>query len=141
MVATGLLTKGIELAYATASGGSYTKIDSLISTPDLGGDPNNIDVTTLDDGNYRYIPGLLDYGSLDFTFLYDNSSAESNYRILRGLEESGDVIYWQLTFPDGTAFTFSGQVTTKVSGGEPDNRIEFVASIALNSSMEVANPA
>ena len=46
----GVLTKGIELGYKTeSSGGTYTKIAGLKEFPDMGGAPEQIDITTFDD--------------------------------------------------------------------------------------------
>lgn len=139
-VVTGILSKGIELHYATTSGGDYTNIPGLKSCPDLGGTANKVDVTTLADGNYRYINGVKDFGDLAFQFLYDNSGAESNYRICRGLEEAENIVYFKVVFPDGTEFMFNGEVSTTITGASVDSAIEFSLAVTLNSDIEVTNP-
>jgi hypothetical protein len=78
---------------------------------------------------------------LAFKFLYDNSGATSNYRIVRGLEEAGSVVDWKVTFPDNTEFAFSGEVTTSIDGASVNNAITFTANITLNSDITVTNPA
>ena len=101
----GILSKGITLSYKKDS--QFAIIPDLQEVPDLGGSAEKVDVTTLADGNYKYINGIKDFGDLEFKFLYSNSGTESNYRICRGLEEAGKVVEWKVEFPDGTGFEFS----------------------------------
>lgn len=138
----GLLTKGITLGYKSGgSGSSYTTIPNLQASPMLGGTPERVDVTTLEDSNRKYIQGVKEYDELEFTFLYDNSGATSNYRVLRGLEEAGDVVDWEVSLPDGTKFHFSGEVATSINEAEVNAAITFVANITLNSDITVTNPS
>ena len=51
----GLLTKGITLGYKNGTGSSYTTIPNLQASPMLGGTPERVDVTTLEDSNRKYI--------------------------------------------------------------------------------------
>ncbi len=135
----GILTKGIKLSYKK-QGSTYEEILNLQECPDLGGTAEKVDVTVLADGNKKYINGVKDFGDLAFKFLYDNSGATSNYRIVRGLEEAGSVVDWKVTFPDNTEFAFSGEVTTSIDGASVNNAITFTANITLNSDITVTNP-
>lgn len=136
----GILTKGIKLSYKK-QGSTYEEIANLQECPDLGGTAEKVDVTVLADGNKKYINGVKDFGDLAFKFLYDNSGATSNYRIVRGLEEAGNVVDWKVTFPDNTEFAFSGEVTTSIDGASVNNAITFTANITLNSDISVTNPS
>lgn len=135
----GILTKGIKLSYKK-QGSTYEEILNLQECPDLGGTAEKVDVTVLADGNKKYINGVKDFGDLAFKFLYDNSGATSNYRIVRGLEDAGSVVDWKVTFPDNTEFAFSGEVTTSIDGASVNNAITFTANITLNSDITVTNP-
>lgn len=137
----GILSKGITLGYAVGSTETYTVIENLQACPNLGGAAEKVDVTTLADGNYKYINGIKDFGDLEFTFLYDNSGETSNYRIVRGLEEDGEMVNWEVSFPDGTKFHFSGEVATTTQGGDVNTALQFIATITLNSDIVVVNPA
>ena len=137
----GILSKGITLGYSKGSPDTYTVIPNLQSCPNLGGAAEKVDVTTLADGNYKYINGIKDFGDLAFKFLYDNEKATSNFRILRGLEESGKVVEWKVEFPDGTAFAFSGECSVAPSDGSVGGYIAFTLNISLNSDITVTNPA
>ena len=135
----GILTKGIKLSYKK-QGSTYEEILNLQECPDLGGTAEKVDVTVLADGNKKYINGVKDFGDLAFKFLYDNSGATSNYRIVRGLEEAGNVVDWKVTFPDNTEFAFSGEVTTSIDGASVNNAITFTANITHNSDITVTKP-
>lgn len=136
----GILTKGITLSYKK-DGSTYDVIANLQECPELGGTAENVEVTTLADGNKKYIKGIKDFGELAFKFLYDNSGAQSNYRIVRGLEEAGSVVDWKVTFPDNTAFAFSGEVTTAIDSAAVNAALTFTATITLNSDITVTNPS
>lgn len=136
----GILTKGITLSYKK-DGSNYAVIANLQECPELGGTAENVEVTTLADGNKKYIKGIKDFGELAFKFLYDNSGAESNYRVVRGLEEAGNIVEWKVTFPDNTTFAFSGEVTTAIDSAAVNAALTFTATITLNSDITVTNPA
>ena len=140
-MATGILSKGIKLGYSATNGSTYTDIPDLQEVPNLGGSAEKVEVTTLTDSNHRYINGIKDFGDLEFKFLYDNSTETSNYRVLKGLETTGAVTYWQVTFPDGTKFTFTGQVSTQIDSAAVNAALTFTATITLNSEISVTNPA
>ena len=135
----GLLTKDITLSYKKNS--SYEVLDGLQEVPSLGGTPDKVEVTTLSDGSRRYIKGIKDYGDLTFKFLYQNDTETSNFRVLRGLEESGKIVEWKVNFPDGTGFEFSGECTVAPSDGAVNAAITFNLTISLNSDIVVTNPA
>ena len=136
----GLLTKDITLSYKKDSSSSYEVLDGLQEVPSLGGTPDKVEVTTLADASRRYIKGIKDYGDLTFKFLYQNDTETSNFRVLRGLEESGKVIDWKVEFPDGTGFAFSGECTVAPSDGAVNAAITFNLTISLNSDITVTNP-
>ncbi len=130
----GILSKDVEFYL------DGTKVENLQEFPDLGGAAEQVDVTTLADGNYVYINGIKDFGTLEFTFLYDNSGQTSNYRVLRAAEEDGLSHECKVKFPDTTEFTFSGQVSTAVTGAGVNAALQFVATINLGSDIAVKNP-
>lgn len=134
----GLLSKGINLYYK--NGETYELIPNLQEVPELGGAAEKVDVTTLADGNYKYINGIKDFGDLAFKFLYDNSGETSNYRLCRGLEEAGNVVDWKVEFPDSTTFEFSGEASTAIDSAAVNAALTFTLNITLNSDIEVTHP-
>lgn len=136
-MATGILSKDTELFYDVS--GTPTQVTDLQEIPDIGATPEQVEVTTLEDSSKRYIAGLKDYGELSFTFLYDNSGATSNYRVLKSIE--GVIKDWELVLPDGTEFHFSGSPTVILGGAGVNAALTFTASITLNSDITVVDPA
>lgn len=134
----GLLSKGINLYYK--NGETYDLIPNLQEVPELGGAAEKVDVTTLADGNYKYINGIKDFGDLAFKFLYDNSGETSNYRLCRGLEEAGNVVDWKVEFPDSTTFEFSGEASTAIDSAAVNAALTFTLNITLNSDIDVTHP-
>lgn len=135
----GLLTKDTELQYK--SGATYTRIDYLMQVPDLGGDPERVEVTTLQDSVRKYIPGIQDPGDLDFQFLYDNETTTSNFRILKGLADAGTLGEFKIVFPDDTEWAFTAYVNVRMDSAAVNAALTFTASFNLQSDFVVTNPA
>lgn len=53
---------------------TYTKVCDITDFPDLGSLPEGVDATTLSDYMRKYIPGLIDTGSLSFSAQLDSST-------------------------------------------------------------------
>ena len=141
-MAHGILSKDVELQYSATESGTFAKLNGLFEFPDLGGEPDQIDVTNLSDSSFKYIHGLKDYGSLTFGFIYDGMGSGSNYKILRDLEEAGATIYWKVVIPaagdqgaTGITFSFTGVPAVYMSGTGVNSRLEFQLSVALDSDI------
>jgi hypothetical protein len=66
-----VISKGITLSYKGATG-EYTELTNLQEIPELGGDVEAIEITTLADAAHMYTDGIKNYGdSLAFKFLYE----------------------------------------------------------------------
>lgn len=134
----GVLTKGVELGYKTSGAGeTYTKIAGLQSFPDIGGAPDQIDITTLDDAMMHYMNGLKDAGSMEFTFLFDKENkSTSNYQVLCGLEDAGTAVSWEVKLPSGTKFHWDGEVAVTLSGAGVNEALHFTANIGIATDIE-----
>ena len=53
-----------------ASGGTYTKLVDIKEFPDLGGDPEMLETTTLSDKMQTFISGIQSMDGLSFTANY-----------------------------------------------------------------------
>ena len=135
---TGLLSKNTTLGYQTSGSTTYTTIANIMEVPEMGGKPDKVEVTTLADSNKRYIAGLTDPGDLAFKFLYDNSTATSAYRILKGLE--GQTTNYEVTYPDGTTHAFTAQVSVSMDAIKPSAALTFTATMLVNSAIVVTPP-
>lgn len=130
---TGLLNKGITLSL------DDEVLAGLQSTPDMGGTPENVEVTTFEDDAKRYIAGLKDFDSLEFKFLYDNGES-SAFRSLKAKETAGTIDPYKVTLPDGTSFAFNASVAVRLDAQEVNNPLTFTAALTLNSDITVTNP-
>ena len=145
----GILSKGISLGFSTAATPStYTNVANVQQIPSLGGDPEQVDVTCLADSNFQYIPGLKNFGELEFSLLFDNASGTSNFRQLKSLETAGTDAKWCVEFPDapsagahGTQFKFSGKCAVSTDEAGVNNAITFKLRIFLSSDLDVTDPA
>lgn len=106
----------------------------LKSTPDMGGKREKKEVTNLLDPARRYIAGLYKYDDLTFGFYYNSAEENPNvtggqvaaaYLTARAIERAGTTVTQKLEFPDGTSFTWSGQISTKIKSMNPDGVMEF----------------
>ena len=137
---SGILSKDTKLLYKTNGMPDFTEIDLLMEVPELGGDPEKVDVTTLKDSVRKYISGVRDLGDLQFKFLYDNSGPTSNYRILRGLQENNELATFKVEYPDGTGHQFDAYVSVKMDAGTVNAALTFTATMFLQSDIVVTNP-
>ena len=98
-------TKGIEFKIGS------TAITNLYSTPDMGSDPEQVDVTSFDDETTKhYIPGLQDVQKLNFDFW----NKKTNFNAAASAEpENGATATYTVTYPlsdavnDGEKFRVS----------------------------------
>lgn len=122
--------------------GSKEQLTGLLSTPELSeGEPEKLEVTTLEDSSKRYINGLKDLGEgLEFEFNYE-SQADSSYYKLRTVEESKNTEKFTVEFPDGLSFSFEAYVSTKFSGASVGEQIKFTASLTPASAITMTAPS
>ena len=125
-----VISKGITLSYKTGSGVSqYTELTNLQEIPELGGDVEAIEITTLADAAHVYTDGIRNQGdSLAFKLLYDNTQFET----LSGLTGPRD---WQVQLPDGTTCSFSGSSSVKLDGVGVNAALTYTLAIKPNSAM------
>jgi len=122
-----VLSKGITLSYK--SGGEFTELTDLQEIPDIGGEKEAVEITTLADAAHMYMDGLLNYGdSLGFKFLYE----KTQFTTLNGLTE---VTEWKVTLPDGTSCTFSGTGSVKLDAVGINAPLTYTLGIKPNSEM------
>ena len=124
-----VISKGIKLSYKAASGSTYTELTNLQEIPDLGGDVEAIEITTLADAAHMYTDGIKNYGdSLAFKFLYEGAQFET----LNGLTGSTG---WKVELPDGAACTFNGTCSVKLDGVGVNAALTYTLSVKPNSEM------
>lgn len=136
-----MLANGIKLKYKSGVATEFKELTGLKEVPEMGVEPEKVENTCLSDEVKQYEYGIGDPGDMAFKFKYENKSANSSYRILRGLSDSKTVASFNLEYPDGTTFEWDAQVSVKISGGGVNAPIEFDANMALQSEIAVTDPA
>lgn len=131
---SGILTKNTKLYYKT-TGESYIQLALLQEVPEMGGDVDKVEVTTLTDGVKKYINGIKDLGDLQFKFLYDTSESGNAFAVLKGLEANNTLTDFKVEYPDATTCTFSAYVSVKVDSASVGAAMTFTASFALQTDL------
>ncbi len=127
-----VISKGITLSYKNGEAAEFTALTNLQEIPELGGDSEAIEITTLADGAHMYTDGIKNYGdSLAFKFLYE----AAQFAALNGLE---GIPTWKVTLPDGEACTFSGTCSVKLDGVGVNAALTYTLAIKPNSEMNWA---
>lgn len=122
-----VISKGITLSYK--NGDEFVALTNLQEIPDLGGDTEAIEITTLADGAHVYTDGLKNYGdSLGFKFLYEKEQF-SALNALVGVSE------WQVALPDGETCSFSGTSSVKLDGAGIASALTYTLSVKPNTEM------
>lgn len=126
-----VISKGIKLAYSTGAE-TFADLTNLQEIPELGGEAEAIEITTLADAAHMYTDGILNYGdSLAFKFLYE----KQQFTALQALTGSQK---WKVTLPDSAACTFSGSCSVKLDGVGVNAALTYTLSIKPDSAMEWA---
>ena len=118
------------------SGTTYEKLIDIKEFPDLGGDPEMLETTTLSDKMQTYIAGIQSLDALSFTANYTLTDYQKlvalegkteDYAVWFGGTESGGTLT-----PSGAdgKFEFSGQLTAYPTGGGVNEVVNLNISIA-----------
>lgn len=117
------ISKGIKLYY------NDTELTNLQEIPELGGEVEAIEITTLADAAHTYTDGIKNYGdSLTFKFLYE----KTQFTTLNGLKDSQE---WRVELPDGAACTFSGTCSVKLDGVGVNAALTYTLSVKPSTEM------
>lgn len=118
-----VISKGISLFHGEK------ELTNLQEIPDLGGEAEAIEITTLADAAHMYTDGILNYGdSLAFKFLYE----KAQFVELTALEGSQE---WRVVLPDDTACSFSGTCSVKLDSIGVNAALTYTLAIKPDSEM------
>ena len=131
----------VVLKTSTTASGTYTKLVDIKDFPDLGSAPDTIEVTTLSDKMKRYVQGLQDTGSFEFTYNY----TKDDFTKVKALDDNAKH-FFELDFGNDGAggegsFYFSGQVSTYVSGAGTGAVVEAKIIVTCDSEVKTTKPS
>lgn len=123
---------------------TYEKLVDIKEFPDLGGEPEMLETTTLSDNMQTYIAGIQSLDGLTFTANYDIE----DFQTLKALEgKENDYAVWfggtgddgSLT-PDGSngKFSFKGQLSVFPVGGGVNEVVDMSITIAPSTPITFA---
>ena len=117
------ISKGIKLFKGEV------ELTNLQEIPELGGEAEAIEITTLADAAHTYTNGILNYGdSLAFKFLYE----KTQFNTLQGDDA---VAEWKVELPDGATCSFTGTHSVKLDGVGVNAALTYTLSVKPNSEM------
>lgn len=127
------------------SGNTYTKVVDIKEFPDLGGDPETLETTTMTDAMQTFIMGLQGNEAMEFTANYTPADYQT-VEALSGLQKEYSVWFGaddninksDAVVTDGGdmgKFNFSGQLSVRVNGASVNEVVEMTISIIPNSSI------
>ena len=121
------ISKGITLSYK--EGSEYVELTNLQEIPELGGDAEAIEITTLADAAHMYTDGIKNYGeSLAFKCLYE----KEQFSFLNTAKTSKE---WLVTLPDGETCAFTGTCSVKLDGVGVNAALTYTLAIKPSSEM------
>lgn len=124
---------------AKGSSGDYTKLVDIVTFPDLGGDPELIDVTTLSDPMQLFILGIQSNDGLAFEANYTHDDY-AKIIALKGVEQSFAVAFGSESGSEGL-FTFDGLIDAHVAGGGVNEKVSMNIMVAPTTAITDATPS
>lgn len=112
------------------SASAVTKKIDIKDFPDLIGDPNMLETTTLSDDAQTFIPGIKSTDLLTFTFNLDKTSGAAVK------DDEDKPLYYELEFSDGLKFNWQGEHTLGVPGKGVDEVVEGTINIVPSTPIE-----
>ena len=137
-------TYKVFLMHKASGGEVYKKLIDIKEFPDLGGEPEMLETTTLSDKMQTYIAGIQSLEGLSFTANYDKTDFASlkalegkqeQFAVWFGGTESGGVVT-----PDGSngKFSFNGELSVYPVGGGVNEVVDMNITIAPSTVITFA---
>ena len=127
------------------TGSTWTKVVDIKSFPDLGGEPETLETTTMTNAMQTFIMGLQNNEALEFTANYTAtdyaacaalSGVSKKYGLWFGSDDNinkSDAV--ATDGGDMGKFTFNGQLSVRVNGADVNEVVEMTVSIIPNSTI------
>ena len=122
---------GSKLEYKASSETTFTQIYGLSNIPDIGGTPNRIDTTDLDNTEFETsIMGLKPALELDFEFNMEDPAATANIKLASDMEDADIAYDFKLTYANGIEVAFQSKVRTTILGGANGDLQKFTLHLS-----------
>ena len=138
-------TYKVFLMHKASGGDTYSKLVDIKEFPDLGGEPEMLETTTLSDNMQTYIAGIQSLDGLAFAANYDLAKfqelkalegSQHDFAVWFGGTEAGGVVT-----PDGSngKFSFSGELSVYPVGGGVNEVVGMNITIAPSTPIAFSN--
>lgn len=124
------ISKGIKLLI------NDTELTNLQEIPELGGDTEAIEITTLADAAHMYTDGIKNYGdSLAFKFLYEQEQFSNLSNKTIGEADEAGTYEFTVMLPDNTSCVFNGTYSVKLDGVGVNAALTYTLNVKPASEM------
>lgn len=121
-------TYGCSLKWGESES-AVAKVVDIKDFPDLIGDPNLLETTTLSDAQVTNIPGIKGSDLLTFTCNYTSA----DFAAVKA--DEGKSLHYALEFSDGSKFTWQGQHTCGLPGKGVDEVVDFTVNVVPSTEV------
>ena len=124
-------TYGVSLKWGE-SAENVAKVVDIKDFPDMLGESEMLETTTLSDPQVTNIPGIRSSDTLAFTCNY----TKTDFAAVN--DDAETPLFYELSFSDGSKFTWQGQHTCGLPGKGVNEVIEFTINIAASTAVVFA---
>ena len=135
-------THNTFLMHKESSGETWKKLVDIKSFPNLGGERETLETTTMSDKAQTFIPGIQSSEVLSFNANYDMATYQA-LKALEGKDESYSVWFGATenngtVTPDGSngKFDFKGDLSVYVKGADVNNVVEMGVNIVPSTPVD-----
>ncbi len=115
---------GSKLEYKSDS--TWKQIPGLLKIPAIGGEPNSISTTTLDNTKYETEQyGLMPAVKLAYDLNMEDPNAEANIKLVSDLEDAKSINEWKITYSNGITIEYKSKTLTSIKEGQSGELIGF----------------
>ena len=125
---------------------TYKKLYGLYNIPEMGGTPERLDVTNLEDGHKRSVLGIGDVSDTNFGFYATKDETDTTeqvrdtWNVLQSYQTAGTVLNWKLEYPDGHGWTWKGTCAVKRDAVTVNTAIKFTLAVGLDTALTPLTP-
>lgn len=117
----------------SADGSTWEKMCPVKKFPALGGAPEQIETTDMEDESQTFIPGVQSMDAMEFTANY----TFANYSAVKA--KSNASLYYRLKLSKAAGVaTWQGQHSVFVNEGEVNGAIEMTITVSPSTKIEIA---
>lgn len=140
-------TYKVFLMHKAAAAEAWAKLIDIKEFPDLGGEPEMLETTTLSDNMQTYIPGIQSLDGLSFTANYDLTEFKK-LKALEGKQEQYAVWFGGTGDPPNMTptgekgkFSFTGELSVYPVGGGVNEVVDMNITIAPSTPIQFEDDA